>query len=45
MGQGGRLETQAPDVDGVVFLDENSEWVEAGMFVEVEIHRSPIMIW
>lgn len=33
----GRLETQAPDVDGVVFLDEAPEWVEAGMFVEVEI--------
>ena len=25
------------DVDGVVFLDEAPEWVEAGMFVEVEI--------
>ena len=35
----GRLETQAPDVDGVVYLDEAPEWVQAGMFVEVEISQ------
>ena len=32
-----RMETQAPDVDGVVYLDEAPEWVQPGMFVEVEI--------
>ena len=35
----GRLSSQAPDVDGQVFLDEAPEDVRAGQFRQVQIQR------